>query len=42
LTLPIAAAFLEKKGDTDQLKKVVAEVIEKHYPKGVPARQKTG
>jgi len=42
LTLPIAASFLEKKGDTDQLKAVVAEVIEKHYPKGVPAREKTG
>jgi len=42
LTLPIAAAFLEKKGDTDQLKAVVAEVIEKHYPGGVPAREKTG
>ena len=42
LTLPIAAAFLEKKGDTDQLKAVVAEVIEKHYPGGVPARKKTG
>ena len=42
LTLPIAAVFLEKKGDTDQLKAVVAEVIEKHYPGGVPAREKTG
>ena len=42
LTLPIAAEFLEKKGDTDQLKAVVAEVIEKHYPEGVPAREKTG
>ena len=42
LTLPIAAAFLEKKGDTDELKAVVAEVIEKHYPGGVPAREKTG
>ncbi len=42
LTLPIAAAFLEKKGDTDQLKAVVAEVIGKHYPGGVPAREKTG
>jgi DNA-binding NtrC family response regulator len=42
LTLPIAAAFLEKKGDTDQLKAVVAEVIEKHYPGGVPAREETG
>ena len=42
LTLPIAAAFLEKKGDTDLLKTVVAEVIEKYYPQGVPAREKTG
>jgi CheY-like chemotaxis protein len=42
LTLPIAAAFLEKKGDTDLLKAMVAEVIEKHYPGGVPAREKTG
>ena len=42
LTLPIAATFLEKKGDTDLLKAVVAEVIEKHYPGGVPAREKTG
>ena len=42
LTLPIAAAFLEKKGDTDLLKTVVAQVIEKHYPEGVPAREKTG
>ena len=42
LTLPIAAAFLEKKGDTDLLKTVVAEVIEKHYPEGVPVREKTG
>jgi DNA-binding NtrC family response regulator len=42
LTLPIAATFLEKKGDTDLLKAVVAEVIEKHYPRGVPARENTG
>ena len=42
LTLPIAEAFLEKKGDTDLLKTVVAQVIEKHYPEGVPAREKTG
>ena len=42
LTLPIAAAFLEKKGDTDLLKTVVAEVIEKRYPEGVPVREKTG
>jgi hypothetical protein len=42
LTVPIAATFLEKKGDTDLLKTVVAEVIEKYYPQGVPAREKTG
>jgi DNA-binding response OmpR family regulator len=32
LTVPLAAAFLEKKGDTDELKAVVAQVIGKHYP----------
>jgi CheY-like chemotaxis protein len=42
LTLPIPAAFLEKKGDTDRLKTVVAEVIGKHYPAGAPVRKKTG
>jgi CheY-like chemotaxis protein len=42
LSLPIAATFLEKKGDTDLLKAVVAEMIGKHYPKGIPAREKTG
>lgn len=42
LTLPVEATFLEKKGDTDLLKVVVAEVIEKHYPQGVPAREETG
>lgn len=30
--LPKAAAFLEKKEDTDRLKEVVAEVIGKYYP----------
>lgn len=40
LTVPIAAAFLEKKGDTDQLKSVVAEVIRKNYPQGVAAARK--
>jgi two-component system response regulator MprA len=30
--LPKAAAFLEKKEDTDHLKEVVAEVIGKYYP----------
>lgn len=39
LTLPIAAAVLEKKGDTDLLKAVVAEVIDKYYPKGIPREQ---
>ena len=42
LSLPISAAFLEKKGDTDRLKTVVAEVIGKHYPAGAPVREKTG
>jgi DNA-binding response OmpR family regulator len=42
LTLPIVAAYLEKKGDTDHLKAVVTEVIGKHYPEGVPALEKTG
>ena len=41
LTLPIDATFLEKKGDTDLLKRVVAEVIERRYPQGVPVREKT-
>ncbi|MGA8573547.1 MAG: response regulator [Desulfobaccales bacterium] len=31
-TFPLAAAFLEKKGNTDHLKAVLAEVLEKHYP----------
>jgi CheY-like chemotaxis protein len=42
LTLPVAAAFLEKKGDTDLLKAVVAEVIDKYYPKGIPAQEQIG
>ena len=42
LTLPIAAAFLEKKGNTDLLKTVVAETIGKYYPQGTPARERTG
>ncbi len=33
LTFPMAAAFLEKQGDTDHLKGTVAEVLEKHYPR---------
>ncbi len=32
LTVPQAAAFLEKQGDTDHLKAVVAEVLDRHYP----------
>jgi DNA-binding NtrC family response regulator len=42
LTLPMASAFLEKEGDTDLLKSVVAEVINKFYPQGVPARKHAG
>jgi DNA-binding NtrC family response regulator len=38
-TCPVAAAFLEKRGDTDHLKAVVADVISKYYPKGIPARE---
>ena len=41
-TCPLAAAFLEKRGDTDQLKAVVAEVIDTYYPKGIPAREHLG
>jgi DNA-binding NtrC family response regulator len=41
-TVPIPAAFLEKKGDTDELKKVVAEVIGRYYPDGIPAREHSG
>jgi DNA-binding response OmpR family regulator len=32
LTAPLAAAFLEKKGDTNELKAVVAEVLSRYYP----------
>jgi DNA-binding response OmpR family regulator len=39
LTVPLAAAFLEKRGDTDQLKAVVAEVIGKEYPGQAAAAQ---
>jgi CheY-like chemotaxis protein len=42
LTLPMTAAFLEKRGDTDLLKAVVADVIDKFYPQGVPAREHAG
>jgi CheY-like chemotaxis protein len=41
-TFPFAAAFLEKAGDTDLLKTVVAEVIGKYYPQGLPAREQHG
>jgi CheY-like chemotaxis protein len=41
-TCPIAAAFLEKRGDTDQLKAVVAEVIGKYYPKGISGQEHAG
>jgi len=34
-----AAAFLEKKGDTNLLKAVVAEVIGNHYPKRLAGSQ---
>lgn len=34
LTVPLAAAFLEKKGDTDELKAIVADLIRQHYPQG--------
>jgi DNA-binding NtrC family response regulator len=37
VTVPMAVTFLEKKGDTDQLKSVVAEVINKNYPKEAAA-----
>ena len=41
-TLPFIAAFLEKVGDTDLLKAVVAEVIDKYYPQGIPAQEQLG
>ncbi len=34
---PLAAAFLEKKGDTDELKIVVADVLGKYYPEAIRA-----
>lgn len=40
LLVPLAAAFLEKQGDTDHLKAVVAEVLDQHYP-GQFFREKT-
>jgi DNA-binding NtrC family response regulator len=39
LAVPQAAAFLEKKEDTDQLKAVVAEVIGKVYPRQFKLRR---
>ena len=45
LTGPLAAAFLEKKGDTNELKAVVAEVLNRYYPNiaaGSASRAKTG
>ncbi len=39
LIVPLAAAFLEKRGDTDQLKAVVADVLGKHYPRPLTAAQ---
>lgn len=41
LMVPLAAAFLEKKGDTDELKAVVAELIGKH-PAAVRPGQENG
>jgi CheY-like chemotaxis protein len=40
--LPGAAAFLEKKGDPDLLKTVLAKVIGKYYSQGLPARSQLG
>lgn len=40
--VPMAAAYLEKKGDTDLLKAVVAEVIGKYYSKGPETAWKKG
>ncbi len=42
LTVPLAAAFLEKKGDTDELKAVVAEVIHRYYPQQFARLSKRG
>jgi DNA-binding NtrC family response regulator len=39
LAVPQAAAFLEKKEDTDQLKSVVAEVIGRVYPQRFKLRR---
>ena len=36
---PRAAAFLEKKEDTDRLKEVVAEVIGRYYPYSTQSKQ---
>jgi DNA-binding response OmpR family regulator len=41
LTVPLAAAFLEKRGDTDRLKAVVAEVMLRYNPQpAAGAREK--
>ncbi len=42
LAVPQAAAFLEKKGDTDELKAVVAEVLDKYYPRQFARASKRG
>jgi DNA-binding response OmpR family regulator len=42
LTVPLAAAFLEKKGDTDELKAVVAEMINRYYPEQFGRLSKRG
>jgi DNA-binding response OmpR family regulator len=42
LTIPLAAAFLEKKGDTDELKAVVADVIQRYYPQQFARLSKQG
>jgi hypothetical protein len=41
-TMPAAAAFLEKVGDTERLKTVVAEVIGKYYPQGLSVKEGLG
>jgi DNA-binding response OmpR family regulator len=39
LTVPLAAAFLEKRGDTDRLKAVVAEVMLRYNPRPAAGAQ---
>ncbi len=41
LTAPQTVTFVEKTGDTDQLKSVVAEVIKRSHSRGVAAAQET-